>query len=84
MVRLADRAANSAGDPGYNQHQEHQSDLYAGHNIIIILKSCDLRIKCFYFIQDKSFLSMLGDIRYNEWGQVVGAGAVEVDNVNLF
>ena len=31
-----------------------------------------------FSIQDKSFLSMLGDIRYNEWGQVVGAGAVEV------
>ena len=27
---------------------------------------------------------MLGDIRYNEWGQVVGAGALEVDNDNLF
>ena len=24
---------------------------------------------------------MLGNIRYNEWGQVVGAGAVEV-NIN--
>ena len=33
------------------------------------------------FMQDKSFLSMLGNIRYNEWGQVVGAGAVEV-NIN--
>ena len=32
-------------------------------------------------MQDKSFLSMLGDIRYNEWGQVVGAGAVEVTKV---
>ena len=53
--------------------------------IIMILKIYDLRIKC-YFIQDKSFLSMLGDIRYNEWGQVVGAGAIEVDidNDNIF
>ena len=30
-------------------------------------------------MQDKSFLSMLGDIRFNERGQVVGAGAVEVN-----
>ena len=27
---------------------------------------------------------MLGDIRYNEWGQVVGAGAVEVNNNDIF
>ena len=35
-------------------------------------------------MQDKSFLSMLGDIRYNEWGQVTGAGAVEVTMKSIY
>ena len=34
-------------------------------------------------MQDKSFLSMLGNIRYNEWGKVVGAGAVEVNYADM-
>lgn len=75
MVRFEDTEADAAGDSRYNQHQKHESDLHAGHIKIWFYFIFDVNVS----LQDKSFLSMLGNIRYNEWGQVVGAGAVEVD-----